>query len=159
MPSSPVLPALLTCCCLALFAAQGAAACNPAPPRPPILEGHAYDAVAAEYLVRDATSVVAARLSLVLDLEGGPADTPRRDYAFEVVEGWGAETPRRLIIGGHFVDCAIEPRAGRAFLLYLDGERLLYALPVERLDLELALLGEPGWFYDVRGQLVRVAEG
>ena len=152
--------ALLSCCCLALLAGQPASACNPNPPKHPILQGHAWDATAAEYVLRDATSVVAARLALRLDLEvegrGGPAT--RSDYVFEVLEGWKAHTPRRVTLAGRWVPCDLELSTGRVFMLYLDGERLLQAVPVEALDFELAPLGEPDWFYDVRGRLVFTEE-
>lgn len=151
---------MLLSCGLALLAVQPAAACNPDPPRPPVLEGHSYDAMAAGHLVRESDTVAAARLATVLELElddGRPAGT-RKDYVFEVLEGWNAVVPRRLVIGGHWVDCAIEPRVGRVFLLYLDGTRLLHAVPVERLDVELQLLGEPAWFYDAGGRFVRKVE-
>ena len=155
---------LLIACALLLPASiQPAVACNPDPPRPAILEGHPYDAMAAEYLLREARSVVAARLSLRLDLELGAAgdpdaERPRADYVFEVLEGWGEETPRRVTLGGHWVSCELGLRTGRVFLLYLQGERLLHAVPVEQLDFELALLGEPNWFYDARGRLVSTDE-
>jgi hypothetical protein len=142
----------------ALLAAPAAPACNPDPPRLPILQGFPYDATAAEFLLRDATSVVAARLELTLELEDSAVGNARSDYVFEILEGWRAELPRRLTIGGHWVDCAIEPRTGRVFLLYLDGERLLHAVPVSELDFEIELLGEPDWFYDARGRLVRGPE-
>lgn len=148
-------------CLLPLFAAMPALACNPAPPRPPILEGYAYDAKAAEYLVRDAASVVAARLALRIDVDlGEPAAAGRRqsDYVFEVLEGWGAETARRVTIGGRWVSCELVLQPGRVFLLYLDGERLLHAVPAEQLDFEFPLLGEPAWFYDAGGRLVHGAE-
>jgi hypothetical protein len=146
-----------------LAAWQPAAACNPHPPRPAILEGYTYDAMAAEFLQGEASSVVAARLSLRLDVELGEqgdsgAGPSRADYVFEVLEGWQAETPRRLTIGGHWLSCELGLRAGRVFLLYLDGERLLHAVPAEQLDFELALLGEPDWFYDARGRLVVTGE-
>jgi hypothetical protein len=146
--------------CALSCAAPAVLACNPAPPRLPILQGYSYDATAAEYILAEATSVVAARLTLVLDLELGDAGAApaRKDYVFEVIEGWRLETSRRLTIGGHWVDCGLQPRAGRAFLLYLDGERLLHAVPVEQIDFELGQLGEPDWFYDARGRLVRGAE-
>lgn len=150
----------LACAAALLAGWQPAAACNPRPPQPPILEGFAYDATAAEIMVRDATSVVAARLALKLDLELDNArDSRQADYVFEVLEGWGAQTARRLTIGGYWLDCAIEPRTGRTFLLYLDGERLMYAVPVDKIDFELQILGEPAWFYDARGRLVSPAEG
>lgn len=146
--------------CLLLLAAAPALACNPAAPRPPVLEGYAYDAMAAEYLVRDADSVVAARLALRIDVDLGASAAGRQqaDYVFEVLEGWGAETPRRVTISGRWVSCELPLQPGRAFLLYLDGERLLHAVPVEQLDFELALLGEPAWFYDASGRLVRAGE-
>ncbi|HRP87269.1 MAG TPA: hypothetical protein PLS34_07095 [Gammaproteobacteria bacterium] len=152
----PARLAFVTACVLACTA-HGAWACNPDPPRPPILQGFSYDAAAAEVLLRDATSVVAARLELELALQDS-AGVARSDFVFAVLEGWRAETPRTLTIGGHWVDCAIEPRQGRVFLLYLDGQRLLHAVPVSALDFEIALLGEPDWFYDVRGRLVRGPE-
>jgi hypothetical protein len=139
---------------------QAAAACNPSPPVPPILAGHRYDQTAAEYLLREARSVVAARLALRLDLELAEpgARAPRADYVFDVLEGWQEETPRRLTISGYRVSCELELRTGRVFLLYLDGERLLHAVPVEAIDFELALLGEPDWFYDAGGRLVVTSE-
>jgi len=143
-----------------LCAWQPVVACNPDPPRPAILQGYAYDRTAAEYLLREARSVVAARLALRLDLELGEpgAPAPRADYVFDVLEGWQEETPRRLTIAGTWVSCELELRTGRVFLLYLDGERLLHAVPVEAIDFELALLGEPDWFYDASGRLVSTRE-
>ena len=62
-------PRMLAICLAVLLAAcRSATACNPDPPRHPILQGHGWDAMAAEYVLRDATSVVAARLALRLDL-------------------------------------------------------------------------------------------
>lgn len=157
-----------------LLAAPAAEACNPDPARPPILEGHDYDRVAAEQLLRDATAVVAARFTRKIDvaiggspvlgsdpLRGDPArpfpygGQARTDYVFEVLEGWRAEVPRRLVLGGYQVPCALPLERGRMFLLYLSGERLLHAVPVEQLDFEFALLGEPDWFFDAVGQRVR----
>lgn len=154
-------PAMLAAC-LALLPAMPlpAGACNPEPPRVPILEGHAYDATAAEYLLRDARSVVAARLALRLDLEmADPGSSgSRSDYVFEVLEGWKAITPQRVTVGGYWVSCDLDLQTGRVFLLYLEGERLLHAVPVEAIDFELALLAEPDWFYDASGQLVLTGE-
>ena len=147
-----------------MLACHQALACNPAPPRPPILQGYAYDSMAAAALLRDAESVVAARLALRLDLDLDPDagdrvdDGLRTDYVFEVLEGWKAPVPHRLTIGGYWVDCAIEPRPGRVFLLYLEGERLLHAVPVAELDFELPMLGEPQWFFDARGRLVHAPD-
>ncbi|MFU8821511.1 MAG: hypothetical protein ACNA8G_08125 [Gammaproteobacteria bacterium] len=156
-----MLRALLPCLCLVLLAAsRPAAACNPNPPRHPILQGNGWDATAAEYLLRDATSVAAARLTLRLDLEvegqGGPGT--RSDYVFEVLEGWKAHTPRRVTLAGRWVPCDLGLSTGRVFMLYLEGERLLHAVPVEALDFELAPLGEPDWFYDATGRLVFTEE-
>lgn len=148
---------LLAVFLLALSVAwQPAAACSPNPPRPAILEGHAYDRMAAEYLARDARSVVAARLALRIDLEMAGADPSpgRAQYVFDALEGWGEITPRRLTIGGQWVSCALVLQPGRVFLLFLQGERLLHAVPVEQIDFELAVLGEPAWFYDARGRLI-----
>jgi len=152
----PASLAIAVACALSCIA-RAAPACNPDPPRPPILQGFPYDATAVEFLLRDATSVVAARLELELTLQDS-AGLSSSDYVFEVLEGWRDETPRTFTIGGHWVDCAVEPRQGRVFLLYLDGRRLLHAVPVSALDFEIALLGEPDWFYDVRGRLVREPE-
>lgn len=154
---SPARLAILLVCAAAC-AVPAARACNPDPPRLPILQGFPYDATAAKFLLQDASSVVAARLELKLELEDPSAGRVGADYVFAVLEGWRAETPRQLTIGGYWVDCAIEPRQGRVFLLYLDGERLLHAVPVSELDFEIELLGEPDWFYDVRGRLVRGPE-
>lgn len=142
------------------IAAMPAVACNPEPMRPPILDGYAYDATAAEYLLRDASSVVAARYLLKLDLELGTAADARSqsDYVFEVLEGWKEETGRRLTISGRWVACELQVRPGRVFLLYLDGERLLQAVPAERIDFEPGLLGEPDWYYGAGGLLVRAGE-
>lgn len=154
------LRALVLSCGLALLVLQPAAACNPDPPRPAVLEGYSYDAMAAGHLVRESGTVAAARLVTVLELELDDGRRPgeRKDYVFEVFEGWKAVVPRRLTIGSYWVDCGIEPRVGRVFLLYLDGTRLVHAVPVEQLDVELQLLGEPAWFYDAGGRLVRVLE-
>lgn len=130
-------------------------ACNPAPPRPPILEGYRYDAMAAGALLRDADAVVSARLKLRIDTLLGPGDAPdEAGYVFEVIEGWKAVIPRRLTLAGVWVDCALPLETGQVFLLYLSGERLLHAVPAERLDFELDLLGDPAWFYDAGGRLV-----
>lgn len=149
---------LLVAGLLPVLAASPVLACNPAPPRPTILQGYAYDAKAAEYLVRDAASVVAARLALRIDIDlGEPAAGRQADYVFEVLEGWGAETARRVTIGGRWVSCELPLQPGRVFLLYLDGQRLLHAVPAEQLDFEFPLLGEPAWFYDAGGRLVHSA--
>jgi hypothetical protein len=153
----PFRPLLALTAVLLLAPAGPAAACNPDPPRPPVLAGHDYDRVAAEQLLRDSTTVVAARLAMRLDMELAGEGTKSADYVFEALEGWGAERPRRATIGGHWLDCGLELRTGRVFFLYLDGERLLHAVPVEKIDFELEMLGEPDWFYDARGRLVTTA--
>lgn len=158
-----------------------ASACNPDPPRHPVMRGYPYDEIAATRLRQDAESVVAARLELRLDVElpatgdtpepidtrtpsetagETPAETPGEgavsaSYVFEALEGWQAPVPRRITLAGYWVPCDIQPEAGRVFLLYLDGERLLHAVPVEALDFELQMLGEPDWFYDARGRFVQ----
>ncbi|NHA14064.1 hypothetical protein [Thioalkalivibrio sp. XN279] len=139
-----------------LLGCQAAAACNPAPPRPPILEGYRYDAMAAGALLRDADAVVGARLQLRIDTMLGPGEAPdQAGYVFEVIEGWKAVLPRRLTLSGVWVDCALPLETGQVFLLYLAGERLLHAVPAETLDFELDLLGDPAWFYDAGGRLVQ----
>lgn len=148
-------------------------ACNPDPPRHPVMRGYHYDEIAAGQLLRDAQSVVAARLELRVDVElPATGDTPvaidtpapgetssdgaiSASYVFEALEGWQAPVPRRITLAGYWVPCDIQPDAGRVFLLYLDGERLLHAVPVEALDFELQMLGEPDWFYDARGRFVQ----
>ncbi|MGD9387040.1 MAG: hypothetical protein PVI87_02325 [Gammaproteobacteria bacterium] len=142
---------------------QLAAACNPDPPRPPILDGYRYDAMAAGALLRDADAVVSARLvaRIDLELEPGQAGAPGpggASYVFEVIEGWQAERPRRLTLAGVWVDCALPLERGQVFLLYLAGERLLHAVPAEALAFELDLLGAPAWFYDAGGRLAIPAE-
>jgi hypothetical protein len=147
-------PALLLLC-----GWQVAAACNPAPPRAPILQGYSYDAVAAGALLRDADAVVSARLKLRIDTLLGPGEVPdEAGYVFEVIEGWKAVIPRRLTLAGVWVDCALPLDAGQVFLLYLSGERLLHAVPAELLDFEFDLLGDPAWFYDAGGRLVTSEE-
>ena len=139
---------------------QAAVACNPAPPRPPILEGYRYDAMAAGALLRDADAVVSARLKLRIDTMLGPGEAPdQAGYVFEVIEGWKAVRPMRLTLAGVWVDCALPLDRGQVFLLYLAGERLLHAVPAEALDFELDLLGDPAWFYDAGGRLVQDEAG
>lgn len=151
------LPSLL---CL-LFAWQAAGACNPEPPRPPILQGYAYDAMAAGALLRDADAVVSARLVSRIDLQLEPdaaAGGASATYVFEVIEGWRDVRPQRLALAGVWVDCALPLERGQVFLLYLAGERLLHAVPAEMLSFEFDLLGDPAWFYDAGGRLVSMDE-
>lgn len=151
----PLFPLLL------LLGWQAAAACNPAPPQPPILQGYAYDAMAAGALLRDADAVVSARLVSRIDLQLAPGAAPADDsasYVFEVIEGWQAVRPQRLVLAGVWVDCALPLEPGQVFLLYLAGERLLHAVPAEDLSFEFDLLGDPAWFYDAGGRLVSLEE-
>ena len=148
-----------------LLAWQGAGACNPQPPRPPVLDGYAYDAMAAGALLRDAEAVVAARLALRIDTELGAAPAPagtapaHADYVFEVIEGWKATRPQRLVLAGVWVDCRLPLEPGQVFLLYLAGERLLHAVPEEALDFELGMLGDPDWAYAAGGRLLQDEAG
>lgn len=153
---SAVLAALLW----VAMAGAPLAACNPDPPRHPVLAGHAYDELAADLFTREASTVVAARLTLRVDLELAPGEGPgpNSDYVFEVLEGWKTVVPRRLTVGGYWLDCAVEPRRGRSYLLYLEGGRLLHAVPVADIDFELGLLGQPDWYYDAGGRLVQLPE-
>lgn len=151
----------LLCALWLSLAWQAAAACNPAPPRPPILEGYAYDAMAAGALLRDADAVVSARLAARIDLQLEPdaaAAGAGATYVFEVIEGWRDVRPQRLALAGVWVDCALPLERGQVFLLYLAGERLLYAVPAEKLSFEFDLLGDPAWFYDAGGRLVDMSE-
>lgn len=154
---APVRHAFGAAVAFGLLWAGPAFACNPAPPLPPILEGYAYDPMAAEALVRDAGSVVTARLASVVELDLG-AGRVEKTYVFEVIEGWKAVQPRRLAIEGVWVSCELPLERGRVFLMYLSGSRLLYALPGEEVDSELTLLGDVDWFYGPSGQRVEPVE-
>lgn len=147
----------LAAAALLWLAATGSHACNPSPALPPVLEGYAYDATAAGVLIRDAGSVVTARFRSTVELLLGN-DGVSTTYVFEVIEGWKAVQPRRLAIEDVWVPCDLELRKGAVFLLYMDGDRLLYAVPAADLDTELALLGDVAWFYGPSGQLVRPVE-
>lgn len=142
---------------LALLAAAPAIACNPSPPRPPVLEGYPYDLSAARALARDAASVVTARYASPVQLELG--EQRRTSYVFDVQEGWKAVVARRLAVDGFWISCDLELRPGAHYLLYLDGERVLWALPAETLGRdELQLLGDVDWYYGPGGSLVRPVE-
>ena len=131
-----------------------ALACNPEPPEPAALQGYSYDATAAETLLRVSSSVGVARLALRIDLDLEQDGSKRSDYVFEIIEGWKAELPQRLVIGGYWVDCDLDLRPGQEFLLYLEGVRLLHAVPLEQIDFEPRLLGGPDWFFDAGGRRV-----
>lgn len=136
----------------ALLSAPPGFACNPAPPRPPVLEDYAYDEAAVRALVRDAGSIASARFVSRVDLE--LTAEPIQSYVFEIIEGWKAVVPRRLAINGYWISCGLGLRRGDVYLLYLDGERLLWAVPARELDSELEVLADVDWYYDAAGQLV-----
>ncbi len=120
-----------------------ALACNPTPPVPPVLEGYAYDDTARRLLLETAPGVAVARFSRRLDLSiAGASDQP--DYVFEVIEGWQRVAPRRLVIGGYWIDCELDLRPGGLYLLFLEGERPLYILPAEEVAPEVEALGDAG---------------
>jgi hypothetical protein len=136
----------------AILPAPAAFACNPAPPLPPVLDGYAYDDAAVRALVHDAGSIASARFVSRVDLE--LSAEPRQSYVFQVIEGWKAIVPRRLVISGYWIGCELGLGAGEVYLLYLDGERLLWAVPARELDSELDVLVDVAWYYDAAGQLV-----
>lgn len=142
---------------LAVFAAGPVLACNPHAPVPPILEGYEYDPMAAEALVRDAASIVTARFASTVETDLGNGSRAVT-YVFDVIEGWKAVEPRRLAIDGTWVSCNLDLNRGNVFLLYLDGTRLLWAVPGTEVNEELSLLGDVDWFYGPSGQLVRPVE-
>ena len=133
-------------------------ACNPDPPVPPILEGHEYDHMAMEYLVRDSVTVALARYVGRVDLliEGETADAgSQARYVFKLTEGWKQPLPARLVVSGHWLSCELPLRVGGVYLMYLDGTVPLYILPAERAATELDTLGDLDWFYSQTGQLMR----
>lgn len=139
---------------LALLSGAPALACNPTPPVPPVLEGYAYDETAREVLLEQSPGIAVARFSKRLDLTIGDAAS-EPDYVFEVTEGWRRVAPRRLVIGGYWVDCELDLRPDGYYLLYLEGERPLYILRAEAAAPEVLALGDLDWFYDQRGTLIR----
>ncbi len=139
------------------LAPVGALACNPAAPVPPILEGYAYDRVAAQALARDAESVVTARFTSRVDLDLGDGKGTK-SYLFEVIEGWKAVRPRQLAIDGLWVPCELDLARGSVWLMYLDGQRLLHAVPGSEVNDELEILGDVAWFYGPGGELVEPVE-
>jgi hypothetical protein len=139
---------------LGVALAGPARACNPAPPVPPILEGYDYDETARSLLLESSPGVAVARFSKRLDLTIGDAAS-QPDYVFEVSEGWRRVAPRRLLIGGYWVDCELDLRPGGHYLLFLEGERPLHILRAEEAAPEVEALGDLDWFYDQRGTLVR----
>lgn len=132
-------------------------ACNPDPPRPPILEGHEYDAVAREYLARDATTIAIGRYVGKLDfiMEGATdSGAEQPDYVFDLYEGWKTELSARLIVPGYWVPCRLQLTRGASYLFYLDGRTPLFMLQAEPSMEELEVFGELDWFYLPSGQLV-----
>lgn len=143
---------------LLVFGAGPAAACNPDPPLPPILEGHAYDRVAMEYLIRDAVTIGIARYVGRVDIfmEEMSADPETRTrYIFDLREGWKDPLPARLVVPGYWLSCELPLREGGSYLVYLDGTVPLYVLPAERAAVELETLGDLDWFYSQTGELRR----
>lgn len=133
-------------------------ACNPEPPLPPILEGHEYDRMAMEYLIRDSVSVALARYVGRVDLlMEGESDDPgsRSRYIFNLRDGWKEAIPARLVVPGHWLSCDLPLRVGGSYLLYLDGTVPLYILPAERAAMDIDALGDLDWFYSPTGQLMR----
>ena len=137
-----------------LVLCNGALACNPTAPVPPVLEGHEYDEVARTFLIGESPTIAVARFSGRLELTIGDA-SQQSDYSFEVTEGWRKPPRRRLVLGGYWIPCELELSIGGHYLLYLEGERPLYILPAERAAPELTLLGDLDWFYDSHGTLIR----
>lgn len=135
-----------------------AAACNPTPPLHPILEGHAYDRMASEYLIRDANTIGIARyvgrVDIFIEEKSADAETRVR-YIFDLREGWKDPLPARLVIPGYWLSCDLPLREGGSYLIYLDGAVPLYILPAEKITLELETLGDLDWFYSQTGELKR----
>ncbi len=134
-----------------------AEACNPQPPRPPILEGHEYDDLAREYLTRDATTIAIARyvgrLDFLLETPAG-SETDQPDYVFELYQGWKSALPARLVIPGYWVSCSLPLSPGRSYLLYLDEATPLFMLEADTLPTDLEVFGDLDWFYLPGGRLV-----
>jgi hypothetical protein len=141
----------------AAIGCRSAGACNPEPPLPPILEGHAFDAVAREYLARDASTIAIGRfvgkLEIVLESESGSrADQP--DYVFHLDQGWKTVLPTRLVVPGYWVSCELPLSPGESYLLYLQGRIPLYIASAETSVDDLEPLGDLDWFYLPSGQIV-----
>lgn len=134
------------------------AACNPEPPVPPILEDHEYDAMARDYLVREARSVALGRFMGKLEFRiqaPGAAERDQPDYVFEISEGWKEPVPVRLVVPGYWVSCDLPLREGASFLFYLQGSTPLFILPAAKAREDLEFMGDLDWFYSRSGQLIR----
>lgn len=133
-------------------------ACNPEPPVPPILEDHEYDAMARDYLVREARSIALGRFvgKLEFRIQGpGSAEPNQPDYVFELSEGWKEPVPVRLVVPGYWVSCDLPLQEGASFLFYLQGSTPLFIIPAARVREDLEFLGDLDWFYSRSGQLIR----
>lgn len=149
--ASSLIPALLLCVGPAL-------ACNPDPPVPPILEGHDYDSMAMEYLIRDSDTVALARYESRVDLliEGESEGAGERTrYVFTLTEGWKKALPARLVVPGYWLSCELPMRVGGKYLMYLAGSVPAHILPAETAAAEIATLGDLDWFYSQTGELIR----
>ncbi len=136
---------------------QSVGACNPDPPLPPILEGHEYDAVAREYLSRDATTIAigsyVGKLDFVMEGEPGSGDK-QPDYVFDLYQGWKSVPPARLVVPGYWISCQLALSPGGSYLFFLDGRTPLFILPAEPPLAELEGFGNLDWFYLPSGQLI-----
>jgi hypothetical protein len=135
-----------------LLAAGATAACNEQAPRPPILEDAEYDATARSFLVRSSSTIAVARFQRRLEMDlGGEVKV---DYVFEIIEGWKAPLPRRLVVNGERIPCDLPLAPGNPYLVFFDGRRPLWFVPGIDLSEELLLLADVDWFYGPRGELV-----
>jgi hypothetical protein len=147
-------PALILATLAMLLAAVPGtgAACSEQAPRPPILENAEYDATARSFLVRESSTIAVARFQRRLEMNFG--EDFKVDYVFEIIEGWKAPLPRRLVVNGGRVPCDLPLVPGNPYLVYFEGERPLWFVPGVDLSEELLLLADLDWFYGPRGDLV-----
>jgi hypothetical protein len=147
-------PALILAAAGLLLAGVPAPAvgCSDQAPRPPVLEGAEYDDMARAFLVRSSSTIAVARFHRRLEMDlGGEIKV---DYVFEIIEGWKAPLPRRLVINGERVPCDLPLAPGNPYLVYFEGQRPLWIVPGIDLSEELLLLADVDWFYGPRGELV-----
>ncbi len=131
-----------------------AAACNPDPPLPPILEGHAYDRVAMEYLIRDAVTIGIARYVGRVDYSWKKVCGPETGPATSSICGKAGRIP--------FLPGLLSPATGsRAitaprgrFLSRLPGRHRAPLCPPRR-ERGAGALGDLDWFYSQTGELRR----